>query len=149
MQNLRQSQMKRLCAVAVFLIGIQFPFSFLTCLAAENGSETQSQPGGWTHGRIFDHFIVIVLENQDYEAAVKDPYLKDLSQQGALLTHFSAVTHPSYPNYLAMVSGSYFNVQDDTQITIDDRTVADLLETRKLTWKGYAQAYPENVTPSS
>jgi hypothetical protein len=94
--------------------------------------------------RLFDRFIVIVLENMDYSRVITDPYVKELMTVGVSFSNFSAMRHPSYPNYLAMVGGETFGVTSDKQITIHDRSIADLLEAKNLTWKSYAEDYPGN-----
>lgn len=86
--------------------------------------------------------LIIVLENQDYPKASADPYLALLGRAGFNLTGFHALFHPSYPNYLAMVSGKEIITSGDRQADYPDRTIADLLEARGLTWKNYAEDYP-------
>src|SRR3954451_1419203 len=115
------------------------------------------------------HVFVIVLENKDYDAtfgpASKAPYLsKTLPSQGQLLTHYYGIGHESLDNYIAMVSGQSPNpqTQADCQIftnflpgTIGAdgqaigqgcvypaavKTVADQLEAKGLTWKGYMES---------
>ncbi len=113
-----------------------------------------------------NHVFVIVLENKDYDAtfgpASKAPYLsKTLTSEGQLLTHYYGIGHESLDNYIAMVSGQSPNpqTQADCQIyseflpgTIGAdgqalgagcvypatvKTIADQLEAKGLTWKGY------------
>jgi hypothetical protein len=43
--------------------------------------------------------LIIVLGNADYERAIQDPSLRDPAIEGASLTNFHALFHPSYPNY--------------------------------------------------
>ncbi len=93
-------------------------------------------------GRHFDHIVTIVLENATYKKAMKNPYLVSLAHRGAFLKNYYGVFHPSYPNYLALVAGNYFWTWFDTQKTIDEPTVADLLEAKGQTWKNYAENYP-------
>lgn len=100
--------------------------------------------GTWTAGHQFDHFLVVVLENRDYNEVVNDPYMKSLEQRGVLLTNFHGIAHPSYPNYLAMIGGQTFGAQGDTQRNIDGKMIADLLEPKGLTWAQYAENYPGN-----
>jgi hypothetical protein len=99
---------------------------------------TAQEPKGGKH---FDRVFIIVLENQNFVAAQHDKYLSDLAAQGASLTNFKALFHPSYPNYLAMIGGKDFGVDGDKQIQIpddqNDLTIAD-----RLTWKNYAENYP-------
>lgn len=91
---------------------------------------------------LFHHVLIIVLENQDYAKARTDPYLQLLAQAGFNLADFHALFHPSYPNYLAMISGKELATAGDRQQDYPDRTIADLLEPRGLTWKNYAEDYP-------
>ncbi|MBZ5545303.1 MAG: zinc dependent phospholipase C family protein [Acidobacteriia bacterium] len=97
-------------------------------------------------GKHFDRVLIIVLENQNYSAAMKDPFLAQLAETGASFSNFKALIHPSYPNYLAMVAGSLFGVRSNDQITLPDdnghRTIADFLD-----WKNYAEDYPSQPQP--
>jgi hypothetical protein len=114
------------------------------------------------------HVIVIVLENEGYDAsfgpASPAKYLRDtLRLQGKLLPNYHATGHVSLDNYIAMVSGQPPNVQtqSDCQFFTDfaaapgtesgipvgqgcvypaaTKTVADQLEAKGLTWKGYME----------
>jgi hypothetical protein len=98
----------------------------------------------WSLGRQFEHVLVIVLENQDYDEVMRHDYFRDLAGRGALFTHYNGLFHPSYANYLALVGGKYFGTVKDDQrdIPAAERTIADLLEARGLTWRQYAEGYP-------
>ncbi len=93
---------------------------------------------------------MVVLENQDYESAIKNDLLKSLAQKGAVFSNFENLYHNSYPNYLAMIAGSDFGVHSpqflsDRQRNFNDdadhKTIGDLLE-----WKNYAEDYPSSPT---
>lgn len=56
----------------------------------------------------FDHVLIVVLENQSYDFAIKNDLLKSLAQKGAVFSNFANLYHYSYPNYLAMIAGSDF-----------------------------------------
>lgn len=86
--------------------------------------------------------MIVVLENANYDEALRQPFLRSLAARGALLTHFSAEAHPSQPNYIALVSGSTHGVDSDDLVTLNARHVGDLLEARGLEWKVYAEHYP-------
>lgn len=90
----------------------------------------------------FEHVLVIVLENQDFVAAANDPYLHSLAEQGAVFKDFHGLFHPSYANYLAMISGRLIKTRGDSQITVSEPTVGDRLKERNLDWKNYAEDYP-------
>ncbi|RUP31338.1 phosphoesterase [Jimgerdemannia flammicorona] len=94
-------------------------------------------------GKNFDRFVVIVLENTDYDDALKQPYLGSLGNRdnAVLLTEYSAVTHPSQPNYIAMIKGNTHGVFFDFDSTLSDRTIVDLLEDKHISWKSYAENY--------
>lgn len=90
------------------------------------------------------HVFVVVLENTDEAIAEVQPYFHSLATQGALLENYHGVAHPSQPNYIALVAGSAWGIKDDTPVTIDVPHLGDLLESRGLTWKVYAENYPGN-----
>lgn len=97
-----------------------------------------------TSDRAFDKVFIIVLENTDYRAAMAQAYLKDLASKGANLSNFFALTHPSYPNYLALTAGSTFGITSDGQTDLDKTNIVDLLEAKGISWKVYAEQYPNN-----
>jgi len=93
-------------------------------------------------GYHFDHVLIIVFENQDYADVIADPYFASLAERGALFTDFHGLFHPSYSNYLAMVSGHAFMSAFDSQRNLKELTIADRLGEAKLRWKNYAEGYP-------
>jgi Phosphoesterase family len=105
----------------------------------------------------FDRVVIIVLENGDYEAAINDKNLAALAAQGASFSNFHALFHPSYPNYLAMVAGSDFDIHrrarflGDRQIDFPDdaghKTIADRLIAHGLDFKNYAEELPNENCP--
>ncbi len=105
---------------------------------------TTIAPTTVTRARAFDRVFVIVLENADYSRAIAQPYLAKLAEQGALLTNFFGVSHPSYPNYLAMIAGTTFDIDTDGQTDISKTSLVDLMEAKGISWKSYAQQYPTN-----
>jgi hypothetical protein len=98
----------------------------------------------WTLPRQFEHVLLVVFENQDYDSVVLEAYFRKLARRGALFTHYNAIFHPSYGNYLALIGGGYFATTGDRQSDIPrpQRTIADLLEAKGLTWRQYAEGYP-------
>jgi hypothetical protein len=64
----------------------------------------------------YDHVVWVVMENHAYSQIVgsrKAPYLNRLASRCGVATGFSAETHPSLPNYIAMTSGATQGVGDD------------------------------------
>lgn len=88
----------------------------------------------------FRKVFIVVLENTAYDAALAQPFLRDLAAGGALLTNFFAEAHPSFPNYVALTAGSTYGVT--SLVTLDVPHVGDLLESAGRTWKAYAEGYP-------
>jgi hypothetical protein len=119
----------------------------------ENPTQAGTKPGA----HHFDRVVIIVLENGDYEAAVKDPNLADLASHGASFSNFHALFHPSYPNYLAMVAGTDFGIHRrerflaDRQVNFPNdaahKTIADRLIASGLDFKNYAEELPEGNCP--
>jgi hypothetical protein len=77
---------------------------------------------------------------------MSNEFLAKLATKGTSFTNFKNLYHPSYPNYLAMIAGSYFGTRSDHQISFpndpEHRTIGDLLD-----WKNYAENYPSGVQP--
>ena len=92
----------------------------------------------------FKKVFIIVLENTDYEEAIQQPFLKQLSQEGVNLSNFYAESHPSQGNYIAMTAGSLHGVKWDWNVNLDVKHIGDLLEANGKTWKNYAEGYPGN-----
>lgn len=93
----------------------------------------------------YTHIFVIVEENKDYDEVIGSqaaPRLNALAQEYGNATQFYAETHPSEPNYVAMVGGDTFGIQDDGAHTIDAPNLATQLEAAGLTWKDYLESIP-------
>ncbi len=94
----------------------------------------------------FDHIVLILLENRDYSTVVDGsqmPHLKALAQQNVLLTNYFAVSHPSLPNYMALVSGSTDGIKSDcTTCFVNQPNLADELDASGHTWKTYQEDMP-------
>jgi hypothetical protein len=97
---------------------------------------------GGARGKYFDRVITVVFENTGYQNAMKQPFFAQLAGQGANFTRFSAETHPSQANYIALTSGSLQGVKGDGKYNLGVRHIADLLEEGGHTWKVYAEGYP-------
>lgn len=64
-----------------------------------------------------DHIVIVFEENKGYSDVIGSssaPYLNSLARQGALLTNYYGLHHPSQPNYLEFFSGSNQGVCNDT-----------------------------------
>jgi hypothetical protein len=96
----------------------------------------------------FGHVVVVVLENKARDAVLGNrhaPAFNAFARRGAVLAGYRGVTHPSLPNYLALVSGSTHGVTTDcTSCTVAGPSLADTLEASGRTWKTYAEGLPRS-----
>jgi hypothetical protein len=94
----------------------------------------------------FTHVVVVVFENKEASSIAGNPdapTFNALAHRYATLTHYTAVAHPSLPNYLALVSGSTHGITSDcTDCVVDARNLADALAAAGKTWKTYAEDLP-------
>ncbi|HEY9152580.1 MAG TPA: alkaline phosphatase family protein, partial [Anaerolineales bacterium] len=73
----------------------------------------------------------------------KMPYFNQLADSYTLLTQYYAVTHPSLPNYLALIGGDTFGITFDcTACPVDKKSLPDLIEASGRTWKTYQEDMP-------
>ena len=94
----------------------------------------------------FAHVFVFVFENKEYASVLgsgQAPTFNRTARRYSTLTNYYGVTHPSLPNYLALVSGSTQGIVDDcTSCSVDAPNLADALERAGKTWKVYAEGLP-------
>jgi acid phosphatase len=74
------------------------------------------------------------------------PYITSLGNAYARTTNYSAITHPSLPNYLDIYGGSNYAITTDcspsTSCHVNATNLADNLQAKGLTWKGYMESMP-------
>src|SRR5262245_27976915 len=115
--------------------------SILVLLAALAGWGAPAGAAGRAAVPEFTHVVVVVLENKEYHEVTR------LAARYASLTGYYGVTHPSLPNYLALVSGSTQGItRDCTDCVADAPNLADTLEASGRTWKTYAEGLPRAGT---
>jgi hypothetical protein len=113
----------------------------------------------------YQHIVEIMMENTSYSTIIGNPLapnLNALASEYGLATNYWGVTHPSEPNYVANVGGSFFGIQDDNQFyctpdlastdpncagttvdhTVTAQSLAGQLTAAGLTWRGYFQSVP-------
>ena len=113
----------------------------------------------------YNHVVEIMMENTSFSTIIGNsnaPNINALANQYGLATDYFGVTHPSEPNYVANVGGSFFGIQDDNQFyctpalastdptcagttvnhTISAPNIATQLMAAGKTWKGYFQNLP-------
>jgi hypothetical protein len=113
-----------------------------TALGFQGARPSATAPPVIPHVPKLKHVFVVVLENRSYNPK-SPPYLAELRKQGALATHYFAIGHPSFPNYLALISGQTFGIDEDfVYPQLHAPTLVDQLEQKGLTWRGYIEALP-------
>jgi hypothetical protein len=119
--------------------------------------EAAARAAARAKARHFDRVVIIVLENGDYEEAIRNKDLAALAQRGASFTNLHALFHPSYPNYLAMVAGTDYEIhkggsffgdrQRNFPNDAEHKTIADRLLAAGLDFKQYAEELPQGNCP--
>ncbi len=92
-----------------------------------------------------EHVWWIVMENHEYGSIIGSksaPYINGLAAKYALLTNYYATTHPSEPNYIAMVAGSTLGVNSDGTYDLVGPSVFSQLATAGKTWRAWEQSIP-------
>jgi hypothetical protein len=94
----------------------------------------------------FEHVVVIVFENKESTSVLGNPAaptFNSYARRYANMTRYYGVTHPSLPNYLALVSGSTQGITTDcTSCVASGKSLADTIEASGRTWKTYAEGLP-------
>jgi hypothetical protein len=90
--------------------------------------------------------FVIVLENREYDEVFDSPeapYLSSLARRELRATRYYAVAHPSLPNYLALLGGSTFGIDDDcTECTVAGDNLSLQLSRAGISWRAYMGDMP-------
>ncbi len=143
--------------VAVAVAGMAAPAG-----ASATPLESKIQP--------YQHIVEIMMENQSYGTIIgssQAPNINALANEYGLATNYFGATHPSEPNYVASIGGSFFGIQDDNQFyctpelastdsmctgttvdhTVSAPSLADQLTAAGKTWRGYFQSLPAIVGP--
>jgi acid phosphatase len=85
------------------------------------------------------HVFLIVMENHTPAEALAGPFTASLAAKYRVAANYSAITHPSVPNYLALTSGQTWGVQDDSYHVLPKADLGDQLTTAGITWRAYME----------
>lgn len=128
-----------------------------------------ASPAGAAAMPSYDHVVLIILENHSTNQIVgshtKTPALNRLAATYGLATNYYAISHPSEPNYVAMLGGDTFGIADDDAFyckpgmadwgcaqanesgyvnhTVDAPNLAAQLDAHGIRWKGYFEDIPK------
>ncbi|TLY18135.1 MAG: hypothetical protein E6K86_00050 [Thaumarchaeota archaeon] len=101
------------------------------------------------------HVMIIVMENEGYDQVVGSssaPYENLLITRYALAANYNAVSHPSLPNYIALVAGDTLRVTNDcrpSQCSFPNATITGLFDSHGLSWREYAESMPVNCSQTT
>jgi len=135
-----------------------------------NSKNLVSSQATLARGAAFDYVVIIIMENKPLcsiagnivigcAASTIAPYETELAQSYALATNYTAVGHPSPPDYVALISGSTFNMSgfecmpalpcgsDHLCCPINAPNIVDRFDQAGLTWKAYAEDYTSGCRP--
>jgi phosphatidylinositol-3-phosphatase len=112
--------------------------------AVRTGSATTKPSSGRSSS---SHVVVLVLENREFGQVIGSPsapFFNRLARRGALATRYFAITHPSLPNYLALLGGATFHIGSDcTSCTAKGPNLAQQLERAGVSWRAYMEGMPK------
>jgi phospholipase C len=135
----------------IFAASIAIIFAASCCIAVRADSER------------FRRVFVIVMENHSLDeeiggpnsdgTALLTPFIAHLAATYGLETSYFGVTHPSLPNYLAMIGGDHFGVQNDRNScfnpahraecnSVDATNLVDQFEQEHISWEGLFESMP-------
>jgi acid phosphatase len=95
----------------------------------------------------FDHIVLVMFENKATSQITSSsaPYFTSLAAQGAKFSQSYAITHPSQPNYVALLSGATQGVTSDScPQTFSAENLAHQVIAAGLTFKGYSESMPSD-----
>ena len=93
----------------------------------------------------FDHVVLVMFENKATSQITSSsaPYFTSLAAQGAKFSQSYAITHPSQPNYVALLSGATQGVTSDAcPQSFGAENLAHQVIAAGLTFKGYSESMP-------
>ena len=83
--------------------------------------------------------FVIVMENTGLDRAMRSASIGSLAERYALFTNYHAVSRPSLPNYLAMTSGSTWDIADDGYHPLPSTGLGAQLSAAGISWRAYME----------
>ena len=95
----------------------------------------------------FEHIVIIMFENKEFGSVIGNPIMPNynkLAREYTLLTQYYAVTHPSLPNYIALMGGDTFGIEFNcNDCFINAPSLPDYIEASGRSWKTYQEDMPE------
>ena len=83
------------------------------------------------------HVFLIVMENKSPQQALQGAFTASLAAKYRSAGSYTAIAHPSLPNYLALSSGQTWGVQDDNYHSLPRGGIGDQLTAAGVSWRAY------------
>ena len=129
--------------VLVALISVLVLWLLLVgCGGQQSSSQPMQQSSTQSSGAISakKHVFVILMENKGYAQALGGDYTASLASQYSVATNYHAVAHPSLPNYLALTSGSTWDITDDKYHSLSGgEDLGSELTSAGISWRAYME----------
>ena len=147
--------------ICLILLGITV--SAETPIRSIDSQDFASPLGASPQGVFFDYVVIMIMENHSLCSIVGSivigcpnstiaPYETELAQNYTVASNYTALAHPSPPNYVSLIGGSTFNMSSECFpgypcgsnhlcCPINSTNIVDRLDKAGLTWKGYAEDY--------
>jgi phosphatidylinositol-3-phosphatase len=100
--------------------------------------------------RPYKHIVVLMDENlsvSQWEVTPDAPYTHRLAEECRRLTDAAGETHPSFPNYMAVVSGT-FPTPACLHCPSGANNIFHQMNRAGLKWRDYNEAMPHNCVPT-
>jgi phosphatidylinositol-3-phosphatase len=91
------------------------------------------------------HVVWVWMENHSYSEIIGSssaPYINSLAAKCGLATNYTAITHPSLPNYIAATSGSTQGITDDNPPSSHPLSAASIFG--QVSSASYQESMPSN-----
>jgi acid phosphatase len=98
-------------------------------------TDPQQRPARIVAPQVF----VIVMENTGLDRALQSQPIARLASANALATNYRAVARPSLPNYLALTSGSTWEIADNNYHPLPAADLGSQLTTAGVSWRAYME----------
>ncbi len=115
--------------------------------SVQNGAPAPGPCSGAAPPAGYRHVVWIVMENKVYSQVIgasAAPYINSLASACGLATNFSAESHPSLPNYIAMTSGSTQGISDDGPPSKHPLSVPSIFSQLGSGWRALEESMPSS-----
>jgi acid phosphatase len=79
------------------------------------------------------------MENKSPQEALQGPFTASLAVRYRVAGNYTAISHPSLPNYLALTSGQTWGVEDDSYHLLPNGGIGNQLTAAGVSWRAYME----------